>query len=109
MQSKGNAPTAAQKLWCDALRYESSDEATELHHPAGCTAVHNKVHIGQWWVIPLTPKHHREIHAGEFGKNRKEIEKGLFMTWYERIRDQNWDTPVLPPDDVVAAIMAYHR
>lgn len=64
MQSKGNAPTAAQKRWqelvaglgCIVTRAHPSH--CQLHHVAGATYKHNKILIGPWFILPLAKSLH---------------------------------------------------
>ena len=93
MRSKGNAPTAAQKRWHDAVASLGSiisGGPAVLHHAVGATAKHNKIHIGEWWVIPLTDEEHKALHRGERPwwrgndqwldcDSRKEFEKSAFV------------------------------
>ncbi len=64
MQSKGNAPTAAQKKWREEIRelgciVHGDKGEIEIHHVLGATAKHNKVAIGHWFILPLTGWFHR--------------------------------------------------
>tara|TARA_R110002096_G_scaffold155159_1_gene319506 strand:+ start:733 stop:1068 length:336 start_codon:yes stop_codon:yes gene_type:complete len=110
MRSKGNAPTAAQKRWREAVRDLGSiisGEPAVIHHPVGATGKHNKVAIGHWWVIPLTDAEHKALHAGEtFGyESRKALEKATFSL----VEMQIEYFPQLALDrDVSVAIQDYH-
>jgi len=109
MQSKGNAPSAAQKRWREAVRGLGSvisGEPAVIHHAVGVTGKHNKIAIGHWWILPLTDDEHKSLHAGEaFGcGNRKRFEKIQF----ERIIRTICVVPI-PPHDVCKAISGYHR
>lgn len=121
MQSKGNAPTQAQKDWREAVRELGSvisGAPAVIHHPIGCgkNAKHNKIHIGHWWVIPLTDEEHKALHNGfciweqshpDMFETRKEFEKGAFK---ELMFGTQWRGPLeIPGPDKVSAIMDYHR
>ena len=107
MKSKGNAPTAAQKRWREAVRELEGDSGLEIHHPVGVTGKHNKQKIGHWWVVAVDEQAHKDIHAGKFGADRKMIEKHLFDACYTALLDQG--CPDMPPPLVYDAIMDYHR
>lgn len=112
MRSKGNAPTAAQKRWREAVRELGSvisGEPAVIHHPVGATGKHNKVDIGHWWVIPLTDEEHKALHAGEtFGhESRKEFEKSAFQSVCFSLGFNGFEWTVAPEVDL--AIMDYHR
>ena len=114
MQSKGNAPTAAQKRWREAVRDLGSIMSggpAVVHHAVGCSGKHNKVAIGHWWLIPLTDEEHKALHAGEtFGHDsRKEFEKHEFCHLVDRIYGGNLDEGNMPPVSAINAIMDYHR
>lgn len=88
-----------------------------VHHAVGSHGVHNKVHIGGFFCVPLCPAHHfhpNGIHgdlsafAGHgLGETRKEIEKTIFRRLVATYRRQHGEYPV--PADVIAAIEGYHR
>ena len=118
MQSKGNAPNAVQKRWREAVRALGSvisGAPAVIHHPVGRTGKHNKVHIGHWWVIPLTDQEHKDLHNGlniweqshpDCGiETRKQFEKFAFM--YDVI--ENIETPDEYTYDIHKAIMSYHK
>tara|TARA_R110000782_G_C14577782_1_gene388154 strand:- start:212 stop:538 length:327 start_codon:yes stop_codon:yes gene_type:complete len=107
--SKGNAPTAAQIRWREAVRTldEASAPYLEIHHPVGATGKHNKQKIGHWWVCAVDEQSHKDIHAGVFGADRKLIEKRLFDVSYTLLLEQGF--PDMPPPLVYDAIMGYHR
>lgn len=121
----GKRPTKAQQDWQDWLRSQgcvncgASNPA--IHHCAGSTAKHNKVHIGQWWVIPLCED---RCHQGPGGihkdlsefrhawpnETRKEIEKGLFLLSVEDCKRHGCPEQEPPmSDEVIDAIMDYRR
>ncbi len=112
----GKAPTVHQKHWWDWLVqqgcYLGLGEAC-IHHCVGSTARHNKVEIGNWWVIPLSYEAHQGpggIHGDLSlfeGDRRKDIEKEIFAFYVERYRRQFEWLPV--PADVLMAIEGYRR
>lgn len=118
--NSSKAPTAAQKRWHTWLAsqgcYIGLGPAC-IHHCAGSTAKHNKVEIGQWWVVPLSYEAHQgtqgihgdlSIFAGQgLGKTRKEIEKAIFGRLVAHYRRQHGEYPC--PGDVLQAIERYHR
>jgi len=114
--SKGNAPTAVQKAWRETVRELGSvisGAPAVIHHPIGCgkNAKHNKVHIGHWWVIPLTDDEHKALHAGEnFGHHsRKEFEKTAYNMIFQRLWKKGIPHNQCPSTDCHSAIMDYHR
>ena len=102
MQSKGNAPTAEQKRFRENLR--SIFPGTVIHHCVGATGKHNKVAIGHWWIIALTPEEHIKVHSGI--SERKSLEKNEFAHQMERYFFYYRRMPV--PDEVLEAIEDYH-
>ena len=109
MQSKGNAPTAAQKRWREAIRTKAQEVEggnLEIHHPIGASAKIKGVgNIGHWWVIPVDAQSHKDIHAGKFGSMRKSVEKEIF----ESVLNVMSGDPDFPPQDAIDAIRDYHR
>jgi hypothetical protein len=117
MRSKSNGTTAAQRRWMDLVASRGSvisgSVYVVLHHCAGMTAKHNKVHIGPWWILPLTPEEHDALHKSfdSFvqevyfwnGETRKEVEKILFMEMVCEIGMGEM------PLEVYEAIMGYRR
>ncbi len=116
----GKAPTAEQKRWHQWLAetgcYIGLGPAC-IHHCVGSTGRHNKVHIGQWFVIPLSYEAHQgpggihgdlSLFKGQgLGETRKEIEKAIFGRLVAHYRRQHGWLPV--PADALAAIENYHR
>jgi len=120
----GKKPTKEQQNWQDWQRDQgccncgASNPA--IHHCAGSTAKHNKIHIGQWWTIPLC----YECHQGDEGIhgnlkrlydfdmprefNRKDAEKRKFK---DCVFDYfHFDYGELPmPLEVIEAIRDYHK
>ena len=73
MRSKNNAPTAAQKKWrskvADLGCVVCGSTQVQIHHVLGATAKHNKIHIGEWFILPLHPINHSYIDQGIKGLN----------------------------------------
>jgi hypothetical protein len=114
-------PTAAQQKWWDWLIqqgcYLGLGEPA-IHHCVGSTAKHDKIHMGQDFVIPLSYLAHqgphgihmdRSLFAGHgLGESRKEIEKAIFSRLVAHYaRQHHGELPM--PADVYAAIMDYHK
>tara|TARA_R100001377_G_scaffold81214_1_gene60612 strand:- start:7 stop:357 length:351 start_codon:yes stop_codon:yes gene_type:complete len=110
MKSKGNAPTAAQKRWREAVRDLGSiisGGPAVIHHAVGATGKHNKVEIGHEFILPLTEREHKDLHSGAIlnGFNRKEFEKFFFKrVWRELFYHKD-----IPDEKILDAIMDYHR
>jgi len=105
VQSKGNAPTAAQKRWREAVRELGSiisGGPAAIHHPVGVTGKHNKVAIGHWWVIPLTDAEHKGLHRGELGGKAAE------KRWFSQVYLALFQHPDKPVIETYSAIMDYH-
>ncbi len=110
------APNASQKRWREYVRENGSCVSggnAVIHHPVGRTAKHNKVHVGHWWVLPLTDDEHRALHL-DFdsfvqdvyfwnGETRKEVEKKLFAEMVENIGMHEL------PQEAYDAIQDYRR
>lgn len=108
MQSKGNAPTATQKRWREEVRALGSiisGGPAVIHHCIGVTGRHNKIHLGNWWILPLTDEEHRNIHRSQF---RKMSEKNWFVILIQKYTNI-YGKPSPVPDDVYEAIREYHR
>ena len=114
----GRRPTKAQQAWQDWQRSQGCCNCgapnPAIHHAVGSTAKHNKVHIGQWWTLPLC----YECHQGDGGihkscerltlqLSRKEIEKDLFFISVNSYGLEFDDYPM--PMGVIDAIMDYHK
>ena len=116
----GKAPTAQQKRWHDWLAKQGCALGLgepELHHAVGRSGKFNKLHIGQWWVNPLSYEAHRgdhgihrsrEIFAGHgLGETRKEIEKTILRRHVADYLRKFGELPM--PADVIRAIEEYRR
>lgn len=118
----GRQPTAAERRYHDWLRGMGCaicGSPTAIHHAVGSTGRHNKIHIGQWWVINLCYDHHQGsggIHGDLssfdgfdqkiLGGTRKEIEKSLFLLFSAKYEEQSREEI---PEEVKQAIAGYHR
>lgn len=105
-----DAPNAAEKRWRERVRAMGSALSyrgpCEVHHCAGRTAMHNKVDIGHWFIVALTPDEHLDVPS--WGRHRKTIEKRLFKETVRRYRRLHGEDG-LPPAEVLAAIEDYRR
>ena len=102
MQSKNNAPNKAQKDFRENLR--SLYPGSEIHHPVGTTGKHNKIDIGNWWILAITEDEHKRVHAGI--DDRKGWEKRSYKIQMEHYFRIYFQMPV--PDDALEAIQDYH-
>lgn len=107
---KFDQPNAEQKRWRESVRALGSIlsglHPVEIHHCAGRTASHNKVHVGHWWIIPLTSEEHAR-YVPEWGKRRKFMEKTLFGAVCRTIEKRGGVLPF--GEDVRQAIEDYSR
>lgn len=104
------------KAWLDILGQVpcvvSGSDHTQLHHCVRRKAKHNKVPIGEWFVIPLHPRYHDVSSDNPFNvthwKNRFEIEFGTQRDLFSKMVDQLREAghPV-PADFILEAIEAY--
>jgi len=90
---RGKSPTKEQKDWHGWLAEKGcciTGKPGQIHHPLGSTAKHNKIHIGQWFVICLAPEFHQygtyARHANPFAfahfnssESPLQAEKKLFI------------------------------
>ena len=96
---RGVRPNKAQKRWHHWLAGHGCflcRTPAEIHHCAGSSAKHNKVHVGQDFCVPLCASCHRgaegihgdrTVFAGRgLGESRKEIEKTICLTLAEKFR-----------------------
>lgn len=112
------APNAAEKRFHEFLAGMGcavTGAPAHIHHAIGSSAKHNRIHIGQWWVIPLAP----ELHQGQGGIHgdmslfalhgiegtRKEIEKKLFQYCAARYMVAGGHIP----EEVLRAVVGYRR
>ena len=102
MQSKGNAPNAAQKVFRENLRELFPGV---IHHCVGATAKIKGVgNIGHWWIVSVPVDRHNKIHAS--GKMRKTMEKALFKYQMTQYFEHYLEMPVA--NDVLQAIEDWH-
>jgi len=113
----GKKPTKEQQNWQDWQREQGCCNCEtpnpSIHHCVGSTAKHNKIHIGQWWTIPLC----YECHQGQHGihnsglrlpyETRKEAEKWMLKCLVFQYKDLFNDFPM--PLAVIEAIKDYHK
>ena len=116
MRSKGNAPTEAQKQWMKGVRRLGSvvsGGAAVVHHAVGRTGKHNKIHIGHWWLIPMTDEEHKALHShgATFGhESRKAFEKAAFERVFLALwGDFDMIKAHMPGSAEVKAIASYHK
>lgn len=121
---RGKAPNARQKRWHDAVAQlpcvSCGATPVHVHHCVGSSAKHNKVHIGQDWVIPLCYDCHQGpggVHGDMSRINtqpdvppvgRKQFEKAAFDLVCRTHRVEQAGQ-VAPGSEVRAAIMGYHK
>lgn len=121
-------PTAQHHRYHEALRSlgcvitgETTD--VQLHHVAGASARHNKIWIGQWYVLCLR----RDLHDNRAGQiynvsdNKGEFQlrygdqRDVFLRQTHRLmgaialRDCSLDLEDLPPIAVMEAIQGFRR
>jgi len=118
MQWKGT--TAAHKKWNQRVRKYADDHGAEpygdffnyqIHHVAGASYKHNKVYIGNWFVLPvsfqyhdmssndaLNVTHHRRHYEEAFGK-----QSAIWLEMVNVIRDQDGTLPF--SDEVIEAVL----
>lgn len=113
----GRAPNAKQKRWHEWLRERgccNCGQPAAIHHAVGSTAKHNKVHIGQDWVLNLCYDCHQglagihnSMEAFRTNESRKEIEKRLFIKMVAVYEAEFIEPPC--GDDVIQAIKSYRK
>lgn len=107
---RNDQPNKAEERWRESVREQGcvltgSPDAV-IHHCVGRTAIHNKVDIGHWWILPLDPYVHSWIH--EQGRLRKHLEKVLFQKVLTSAHFSSRSN-AYPLPEVVEAIFDYHR
>ncbi|NRA49216.1 MAG: DUF968 domain-containing protein [Phaeodactylibacter sp.] len=83
----------------------SGDYGVQIHHCKGSSFRHNKVLIGHWFVIPLSPERHAEYHSGT--KAFREKYGPQSALWSELVEKYESETGLICPYDVQIAIMNY--
>jgi len=75
---KPGQPTAKQKNWREDVRAQGCilrlEGPVQIHHVVGRTARHIKIHVGHWFLLPVSEEGHREVE-----KMSKDEQKDLFM------------------------------
>ncbi len=114
MQSKGNAPTTAQKLWREEVRalgciISGEKGGVEIHHVLGATAKHNKVPIGHELILPLSAWYHRECPNQNVTDHKHLFEEsfGTQVSQFNRLMELyefHYEKPVPLPPEVIDAI-----
>lgn len=108
-QSRGAYADEKQFMaWCkEQLSCVSGEYGVEVHHCIGSsrkTYVDNvRVHIGHWFVIPLTPEEHKFFHREKFAFIAKYGEQADL--WLKLI--ENYPHEI--PDSVIKGIAEYGR
>lgn len=105
---RGKPPNAQEKKWLKLVA--EAHPGCVIHHPVGSTKKHNKVHIGNWWIIPMRPWDHNSLHndGKTFGfDSRKDFEKARFKELFEH-PEIIANPKSHPPAREVMAIMDYH-
>jgi len=78
---KQDQPSGMQKSWREWVRATGSildyRQECEIHHPAGRTAVQDKVPIGHWFLLPLTKAQHKWVDDGVDGLD---MMKAIYQT-----------------------------
>lgn len=116
-----SSPNAEQRRWLEQVVKHGSVVSREpwsvvVHHVTGRESKHNKVDIGHWFILPLTPGEHDLLHSDQtafesraIGFNpvgRWDCEKFLFLRMVETFEEWGQMTP---PEDVMLSIKEYHR
>lgn len=99
MKRAGNdQPSKAEEGWREEVR-ALGPPFCEIHHCVGRTAIHNKVPIGHWLILPLGSDKHRQIHRAI---DRRQQERVLWR-WMLAAYEERYG-PVPIPWDVQQAI-----
>ena len=118
MHNKNHNKTASVKRFesevADIGSIISGDTGVNLHHVIGERAYHNKIHIGVWWILPVSPAEHDMIDNDEGRKEleayyqlenpvRFDLEKYLYIALLDLLPEN------IVPVEVFEAIQAYRR
>lgn len=101
MQNKGHRRIAAEQKFQDECRLYFSDTHV-LHHCVGAKGMHQKTHIGEYFINMVSIEEHAVIHRS--GKARKVIEKANFAEMIDGIPHLE----EMMPDGMYSLIMDYH-
>ncbi len=74
----------------------------QVHHCKGATYKHNKVLIGHWFCLPLSPEVHAEYHAGTKAWKAKYGTQSSF--WLDLVERYENDMQTVVDPDVYWAI-----
>ena len=113
MNSKNNRH---EQLWCDAVRecgcIITGNTQVQLHHIWGSKFKHNKIHIGNYAVLALSPElhdvssnhvhnvtHNKNAFHFEFGSNAELFQKTIILV------AENFNAGVQPPQKVIESIL----
>jgi len=108
-QSRG--PNANEKrfiAWCkEQPSIVSGDYGVEVHHCVGSSAKTyvgaERVHIGHWFCIPLTPEEHKLFHSDKM--EFAEVYGNQSDLWLELIK--NYFAPI--PVEAIKGIVSYGK
>tara|TARA_R110000822_G_scaffold77084_5_gene185123 strand:+ start:1248 stop:1631 length:384 start_codon:yes stop_codon:yes gene_type:complete len=127
MRSKNQKVTADHKKWRSQVAELGciccGSEAIQIHHCIGASAKHNKIHIGEWFILPLNPFNHSYIDQGRFGLDMLKTEAGQRYGEDDKVKDMPLHEfekylfgkvlRMIPDrpfgDDVITAISEWHR
>lgn len=119
MRSKNNKPTAEHRKFREAIaKYVETQGAIplanggpwQMHHVVGGSYVQDKVHIGEWFLLPIETEFHEPmsnnpLNVTHFRKRFCEqfgTQRGLFSRMVESMEDMGL---MVPPPEVMEAIM----
>jgi hypothetical protein len=101
-----SSPNKAQTDWRELVRSQGCvlgyPGEVEIHHVAGRTASHCKIHIGHWLVLPVSNAAHREVE-----RMSKADQKALFLDVCRRLVNRFESLPF--DGDTMFAIMDWRR
>lgn len=104
--------TAAQKRWQESLRnygcLVSRSPYCEIHHIVGASAKRQKIWVGQWSVLPLHYRYHRDPECKVNVTEHKRMFEALFGNQWDILvkvinKFQRQGRPI-PPEEVILAI-----
>lgn len=110
MKSKPAAAKRWEQMVAEYGCIVTREPNVQIHHVAGRSARHNKIDIGWYYILPLTPRLH-DVSSNHpmnvtLWKNRFEKEYGtqndLFFQMLNALMEQGKEIPV--PDEVIDAI-----